>query len=394
MYRVLWFDDEFNTKGINTIDNANEEYIELIGVSNAEVGIEMLLNSWSSFDAILLDGLFFVKDSENESVTDQAFGKVAKAISDLKAKGILIPWFVFSGQPNFVKSKNNFQALFEDEHFGKRTYDKNSDEDQADLWRDIKEACDKRVLTKLKLKYPNVFALCNNEYLGEKEYDRILQFIKDIEAPQDIYNPSDSVNPMRKVLEAIFKKLNELGLIPDEVYHESLNGVSRFLSHADNRYEYNQEIINPIIAESIRYVLAITQDASHNLGGKFKADSYLSHSNSTYLYQSLCYSLIEILDYLKTFIDDNSNKLENKSKWKYITSISAEVELPMGGYEGIIEQDNFGNYYCGEYYLNYRLIQENFKVGQKIKIKEINVNINKRTSNLFPYYAGKIEKIN
>lgn len=108
MYKVLWFDDEFNSnKGINIIDNANEEYIELIGVTNAKVGIDMLTSSPDSYDAILLDGLFFVGDTEQENYTDIAFREVAKTILKLKAQDIVIPWFVYSGQKEFVKSKHS-----------------------------------------------------------------------------------------------------------------------------------------------------------------------------------------------------------------------------------------------------------------------------------------------
>jgi hypothetical protein len=164
MYRVLWFDDEFDSKGVNTIDNANEKYIELIGVSNATVGIKMLTASPESYDAILLDGLFFMGDSDKENFTDVAFREVSKTILQLKAQGFSFPWFVYSGQKEFVKSKHNYQSTFEDENYGNRTYDKNSDQDQIDLWQDIIDACNEKEVVRIRNKYPEVLSICDDAY--------------------------------------------------------------------------------------------------------------------------------------------------------------------------------------------------------------------------------------
>jgi hypothetical protein len=40
-------------------------------------------------------------------------------------------------------------------------------------------------------------------------------------------------------------------------------------------------------------------------------------------------------------------------------------------YTGIIEKDEAGNYFCGEYMLDYRQVESKFKIGDKITIKSI-----------------------
>lgn len=40
-----------------------------------------------------------------------------------------------------------------------------------------------------------------------------------------------------------------------------------------------------------------------------------------------------------------------------------------GLFTGIIEQDEKGNYFCGEYLLDFKMVAANFKIGDKITIK-------------------------
>ncbi|AWH84697.1 hypothetical protein HYN59_05985 [Flavobacterium album] len=47
----------------------------------------------------------------------------------------------------------------------------------------------------------------------------------------------------------------------------------------------------------------------------------------------------------------------------------AKDEKPI--YTGIIEKDEAGNYFCGEYLLDYRQVETKFQLGDKISIKSI-----------------------
>ncbi|WP_417371489.1 hypothetical protein [Gelidibacter japonicus] len=389
MYKVLWFDDEFDSnKGINIIDNANERNIELIGVTNAKVGIEMLKTSPENYDAILLDGLFFAGDSEKETLNDIAFREVAKIIMQLKAQGTVIPWFVYSGQKEFVKSKNSHQSTFEDENYGNRTYDKINDEDQIDLWNDIIEACNENDDVKIRLKYVDLLKICDDQYIGKRQYKRFFELLRQLEKPSIINNPQDFLNSMRKITEALFDKLNEIGLIPDEVRNGQggINGSNYFLSCFNSNYDYHNELIHPIVAENIYRLLNITQDGSHNNGHKLRADEYLSSSKYHNLYKSTLYLLLDILEYMKDFIDSNSDRTKNLAKWtlKPIETI----------HEGIIDQDQDNNYYCDKYHLNYAYVNGKFNVGQKIKIVQEDINTNPKTKHLYSHYAVKFETIN
>jgi hypothetical protein len=45
--------------------------------------------------------------------------------------------------------------------------------------------------------------------------------------------------------------------------------------------------------------------------------------------------------------------------------------IQKGIYTGIIEKDANGNFFCGEFLLDYKIVAANFKTGDKITIKTI-----------------------
>lgn len=55
-----------------------------------------------------------------------------------------------------------------------------------------------------------------------------------------------------------------------------------------------------------------------------------------------------------------------------------------GVYSGIIEKDENGNYFCGEYLLDYQRVEESFKLGDKITIKSIIENPSDRSFAQYP----------
>lgn len=48
--------------------------------------------------------------------------------------------------------------------------------------------------------------------------------------------------------------------------------------------------------------------------------------------------------------------------------------MAKGIYTGIIELDENGNYFCGDYLLDYQLVSRSFSVGDEITVKSVIVN--------------------
>jgi len=309
-YNVLWIDDQHES--LSAVHKTAADFnLKLWPFKSMNGGCKELETNLSKYDAVLLDAKFFENETDEPGTEDTKWIHQTKdRIRDLDNT---LRYFVLTGQAKTYASEefnNAFPNVFQ----------KGMDKAEDDLFKMLKEACENRELTRLKHKYYNAFALCEDAFIGIKQFDRILQLVTDIETPENIKNQQDALVPLRKILEAIFDKLHKIGLIPDEIQNGrgAINGASIFIAGSNKTYQYHQELIHPVIAESIRHILNLTQDASHNEGTKLKADSYLTDSNNTFLYQALCFTMLDVLDYIKPFIVINNDKVVNQSKWEVV----------------------------------------------------------------------------
>jgi hypothetical protein len=58
--------------------------------------------------------------------------------------------------------------------------------------------------------------------------------------------------------------------------------------------------------------------------------------------------------------------------------------MSKGIYTGFIEKDENGNYFCGEYLLDYQMVLKGFILGDEITIKTVIVNPSDKSYNLYP----------
>lgn len=64
-------------------------------------------------------------------------------------------------------------------------------------------------------------------------------------------------------------------------------------------------------------------------------------------------------------------------------------ETREGLYQGIIEQDADGNYFCGPLLLDYKLAHHHFKVGDRISVKKVVSNTSAKSIDKYPQKAVK-----
>lgn len=311
-YKVLWIDDNAEEQDAFS-ESAYQHGLDINSYKTSKQGMEELVSNIEQYDAVILDAMVY-NESEDENASLKGLFSSIKKINSLSERRKM-PYFIFSAYID-----NDTYASAREMLSGERIFIKSKD--NLELFNAVKNDADKQEITQLKHKYPIPFSLCEDNYLGAKEFQRVLQIVKDIEDPEKIYNQQDSLSPLRKILESIFKKLNAIGLIPDEIQNNqgAINGASIFLSGSHKSYNYYEELIHPVISESIRHLISLTQDASHNEGKKLRADSYLSNSSNTFLYQSLCFSMLEVLEYFKPFFDEYSDKSINETKWGLIAN--------------------------------------------------------------------------
>lgn len=313
MYKVLWIDDKYKELVQFAIEASNEGLI-LEGYQSFEEGFEALEKNLEGYDVILLDGLFFEKKGQEAGTEDEiGIGMAISRINELKSKKVF-PWFVLSGQDRFTKDENTLLKANK-----VKCFDKTSHSDVVQLFEEMRTAASQQADTQLKHKYADLVEVCSDKFLGSGQFIRLFTLIKHMENVEELFNTEDMLTPIRKIMERMFSRMADQGIIPKAIISNRgwIKGSSLFLSNKHLDYEHISEIAPPLVSENIYRLLNIIQDGSHGEGDlKFKVDEYLKTAQSDYLYRSSVYLLFDILLWFKNFMESNSDVEENKGRWK------------------------------------------------------------------------------
>jgi hypothetical protein len=318
-YKVIWFDDEHYSLNIIR-EKAFLSNIDLIGFSNAKDGIEELQKNIMHYDAAVIDGIFFQNAGQFGGVfNDKALLDVAIAIERLANLKVL-PWFILSGQTSFTKEENRYADGLK----SNEVYDKLNDDHLNKLWRNIKAEADKQIETQIRYKYKLVFEVCTKAYVGEEAAGSLLSAIKFSQQATsfDTVDIKDAFTGLRKIAELLFKKLNQIGIIPREIYDTPgwFNPCGYFLCGTHALYKIQEGLIHPSIAFLLKQFVLVTQDSSHSIAEKLKlrVDEFIFSNKTPYLYCSALNQLFDILVWFKKFIDEHPDHNKNKELWSII----------------------------------------------------------------------------
>lgn len=352
-YRVLWFDDCHETQE-PTKDEALVEGITLVGYSNAQDGLRELQNNLFSYDAVLVDGLFYSSNLDSgDAVNDNALFTVARFLDKMEDKK-KIPWFILSGQASFTKEANRIAVEYKEN----KVYDKNSDEDFKKLWNDIKREADKQIETQIKHRYQNVFDVCSEEYIGVKASKYLIDILCSIECPEAEFDDEKYFNGIRKVVELVFRASNKIGLLHDKCIPNdivNLTWSSLFMAGKEIEIKPSNDKISCakshfplLLANNVKAILDITSAASHTEGeekenGKVNFADYKKLITSNYLLYSLVFQVMDLLLWFKKYADENPDKEENKLLWKTTTPALQEGDWVRGEITRIAD-NGFGTF--------------------------------------------------
>lgn len=382
--KVLWFDDEHET--FEAFKNkAQRNDILLEGVANAQEGLERLQSSPMHFDAILLDGLFFTTAEKNlDDVTQDAFGMVAIYLNENKKEN-LIPWFIYSGQPSFVRDNNSLVNTFAKESFGrKKVYDKNEPEDEQMLWEDIKSATGKIETTRLKLKHKDAYEIFSNGYLDSYSEEELLKLQLQINKGHTFDYPRNDFNVLRKFVEKLVDLAYQKKLIPMEIGNSNLTHSVNFLCNCHDDYNLKEPYFHSTLNFFLPNLLNILQDGSHSkVGMRYKADEYAVKMNNGYFFQTCVFQMLDVLIAFNRLFKKEETGGISQPYWKQVEFATL--------YEGILEQDSGKNYFCGEYLVPYKEVTGKLELGQKIRVLVGKENTNDRTRNTYRRFAERVE---
>lgn len=290
------------------------------------------------------------------------------------------------------------------------------------LYTNIRNIAESSSINTVLFRHANVFKYIGEgrifDYVMARTY--ILKMLSALYYPEENLNFVDDGNPLRKVLEYLFRGANKYGLLPDDCFDPKGNirllDASRFMGGKNaNAYEGEKKyyvrygkpgpykegaggdsIFSNDVAMLVKNILEFSNIDSHT----DEEETYVIDEDKKEIFFGYLLQLCHVIKYLGEFIETHPNIEENKSKIRIIPISTTDniineqqLEAAKIKYEGKIftpEKDEEGFWHCGECTLVIRFLN----VGDKIKLRDVTNNTNEKTKVRYPYFAyfDKIEE--
>lgn len=363
-YHVIWIDDKYK-EYFGLIPHAKTEGIAIRPFDLGIDGIEELRTNLTKYDAIILDVKCLYR-SHHETDSSANFYLIHKEILRLAIKtGEEIPCFVYSGQPDYTSN-----AEFENYLNGEKLYIKGQDDKK--LLADIKVAADKRLSTQIRHKYLDSVGKLPDTILSEM--NDILTYVEN-----DITNKPDVFNKMRAVLDWLMVQLNEYGLLAVKHNGANLNACSVYLGRKEL-----SEYVPAHIQRSMHSCVEICNNGSHRID----IFNVVQSGQAPFLIRSTVFELLNLLKWYSLLPRDEQSITKMKA---LVATIQPEDII-----EGKLEQDEYGNYHCGNCLIyKEKVFELNLKTNELIRVTSHSENTtrNPEVRAKYPRFAHKIIKL-
>ncbi|MFR9618753.1 MAG: hypothetical protein SNI12_04470 [Rikenellaceae bacterium] len=359
-FNIIWIDDEWQKQSSFIEECKVIHGIDITPFTTSKDGMNALEGNLYHWHGVILDAKVF-NESENEVAKLTGLQNSIKRIEALSSRRVT-PYFISTGQPDLLSNE-----LFGDQ-FGS-FYRKGTDD--AKLITGIKDAANRLPETNVKNRYSDVLSI-SSEIYGE-----LMTLLLAIE--NSVTNEPNYLNSIRKILEWLRGKFQDLELLPQSV--TELNGFSRYVC----------ENLAPIsIQRSLHSAIVVSQEGSHRL----TIDEEIRSGLAPYLLRSTSFELLNVLLWSERLFADNTEieRIKQLAIDKNAANHS-EDEQPQTSdkvihYEGVVVKDDNNNICCGEYLLSFKC---EHLVGKSIQIIERSENTNYRTKHLYRHFARKYE---
>lgn len=323
-YNVIWIDDEWDTRGKTFIQLCEVKHqIHITPFKTRKEGMDLLLKDERPWDAVILDAKAF-NESENETANLRGLYEAIRQIEGLKMKKN-IPYFVLTRQPDLMDNDTFNESIG---YFYKKDID-----GQNQLIADLKVKVAESPRFQIKLKYEKAIERLSTYDIWSSE--KLLDILEAMHNPEKHIDPLLYYNPLRKILEFVFRAANNVLLIPEELIGKekdevNLNQCVQYLSGrpADRlgiRCGGPKDYIVPAhIKDMMFLVLNLGNVNSHStsLNEKElkKLERYIEGNvcNSKYLIYSLAMQICEIVLFMTNYIESHQDRVKNKTMCKTI----------------------------------------------------------------------------
>ena len=415
-YKVLWVDDDLTIVN-GTMQDADEYGIILDHYTNWQEAEVALKNGFDEYSAIILDA--FCQIHPNEGTKEEFITSILPSLTGLFGeKKKYIPWYILSAGtmanfPFVVKSAAQQHLTTE---WGNMLYIKERPNDDPQnscfLFQNIQKVAKRKSNNIVLFRHKDVFAYFGKDKLIDEQAKKsMLSMLGALYFPEKNTNYVYEGNPLRKVMEYVFRAANKVGLLPKECFERddqiNLLESNRYMSGMNTKHSL------------LRYGKAGTE--SDGRGGDTIFPEYLghitkaiiefgsvdSHTNEAYpytiddadltltenekeLFFSYVLQLCHVIKFFGKFVEQHPDISINKSMKKAVGSISAKVS----DYDGKvfpIERDENGNCHCGDCILNWGDAKE--YVGKQVRLSNIKPNQKENTKIQYPIRALKFDLV-
>lgn len=386
-YNVIWIDDEWDTRGKSFIQICKVKHqINITPFKTRKEGIYALEQDLKSWDAIILDAKAYNNTEDDVADVDGLYAAKERIIELRQQR--YIPCFVLTRQPDLIDD-----MMFE-KSVGK--FYRKDDEGINKLIEDLIEEVSKSTRYQVRTIYKDAVEQLGDISVEAGEY--IIDIFEAFHSPDMSFNPKLYFNPLRQVLEYIFRAANKVGILPDDFFSSgivNLNQCFMFLIGKDAekvgvRYgEPGERIVPSHIQNMMGLILNLGNLNSHS---KLN-DSELQAAeerfvreglNSKYLVFSMALQLCEIAFWMNKYIASHPNKDENLQKCVKLPPKDEEKQIDAHDLIGIIELKD-GFYHINDKYSV--LLRHKEWLGKKARILKFTANTNQKLKELYPYFV-------
>ena len=312
-YTVLWIEDE-PEKQEAFLEQAYLNGIDLKQFDTNKEGIEELSANRHNYDAVILDAKGYAKSKEEKTSLLGLMNSI-KAIQMLQER---IPYFIYTGYLEQDEYQSARDLLQNEEIFTKG-------KDNDKIIERIKQEADKQIETQVRHDYSELFR-CLAEYDPEASKN-ILNILKSIRFGGQGLEDHLYFNPIRLILEELFRKANKVGLLHDACIGGRENKVnltesSRFMAGIDTAHlkvKCTKSHFPKIIANSVQSLLNISGAASHtadvDITKNIDLQTHRQYLNTPYLLFNLTFMISDVLIWFDKYLSENNDLEKNKAFW-------------------------------------------------------------------------------
>ena len=330
-YKVLWVDDDESIVEAYVI-KAEDYNIDLCHVSNWEEAEKRLKSDFDDYSAIILDAECKMNSSapEESSFINKVRWKLEGIFGRKQAR---IPWYILSagtmkGFDSAMETAQYGRTEYEEE-WGCMLYSKTGSSQNGNgpdnLFESIVRVASNKASNIVLYRYQDTFRyLGEGKLLGKDARDIMLKMLCSLHNPEANAYFEYQGNPLRKVMEYLYRAAHRKGLLPTECFNErgqvNLLDANRFMSGKDtshSKLRYGQEgdsIFPEYMGHITRDILNFTNSDSHTTEENLYTiydDDLTINENEKELFFSYVLQLCHVIKHFGHFVEQHSDKQEN-----------------------------------------------------------------------------------